>query len=234
MLTQKQKIILSKPFTTENGFVIKQPEVAFEEYGLKKGPVVLITHGGLQDYHAAGKYSENDPIPGPWDDIINEGKAIDTRQYRLICANFLGSMFGSSSPISTNPDTGKPYSSSFPEITMIDMVNFYKAFLDEMGIGKLAIMAGPSTGALQTLQMAALYPDFVEKGIAVAGSGRMTPGGIAFHHFVINLLKSDPEFNNGNYEIGKCKQGLKLVHQIARIYFGNLNIDHFGNYVFEF
>lgn len=219
MLTRVKKLFLSQPFTTENGFVFKKPEVAYEEYGNPKGEVVVITHGGLQNMHMAGKYDEKDKESGAWDAIIGENKAIDTRRFRVIAPNSLGSFSGTTSPLTINPDTNKPYGKDFPEITMIDMVRFLKLFLDELGVTKLFLIAGPSMGALQALQMAALYPDFVENAIGVACSGRLTPGALAIHLFFIQLLENDKEFQGGNYQPGQCLSSLKILNQVARIYY---------------
>ena len=219
MIVESQILKLPEPFITENGGVIKEAAVAYEEYGKKEGPTVFITHGGLSSHHAAGKYSPQDPLPGFWDDLIGPEKAIDTNQYRVLSANSLGSMYGSSSPIALNPDTGMPYGPDFPEITLIDMVRYHKAFLDQMGVSRLFMMAGPSMGSLQALQMAAIYPEYVDSVVAVATAGRMTPSGMCIHHFMINALQMDPEFNNGRYEIGTPKLALRLIQQVARIYY---------------
>jgi len=128
-------------------------------------------------------------------------------------------MYGSSSPLTLNPDSAKPYGPDFPEIILIDMVRYHKAFLDQMGVSRLFMMAGPSMGSLQALQMAALYPDFVGSVVAVAAAGRMTPSGMCIHHFMINALQMDPAFNNGRYEIGTPKLALRLIQQVARIYY---------------
>ncbi|MFX1537094.1 MAG: alpha/beta fold hydrolase [Promethearchaeota archaeon] len=219
MIVKTEYIQLSKDFRTESGDILRNPVVAYEEFGTKDGSVVFVTHGGLQSHHVAGKYSPEDEIPGSWDALIGPGKAIDTEKFRVISANALGSMYGTTSPLTINPDTGKPYGSDFPEITLIDMVNFYKAFFDELGIDKLLLMIGPSMGALQNLQMAALYPNFVSAVVSVATAGRMPPSGLTMHNFMINALKLDPAFNNGNYKPGTQFLTLKIITQFSRIYF---------------
>ena len=219
MIVKSQVLNLSEPFITEKGDVIKEAIVAYEEYGKRGGPTVFITHGGLSSHHAAGRYTAQDPSPGFWDELIGPGKAIDTDRFRVLSANSLGSMFGSSSPLTFNPDSGGNYGPDFPEITLIDMVRFHKAFLDQMEVSRLFMMAGPSMGSLQALQMAALYPDYIDSVVSVATAGRMTPSGMCIHHFMINALQMDPEFNNGKYEIGIPKLALRLIQQVARIYY---------------
>ena len=210
MIVKSQVLKLPEPFITEKGGVIKEAVVAYEEYGNKEGPTVFITHGGLSSHHAAGRYTAKDPLPGFWNDLIGPGKAIDTDRFRALSANSLGSMYGSSSPLTLNPVSGRHYGPEFPEITLIDMVRYHKAFLDQMGVSGLFMMAGPSMGSLQALQMAALYPDYVDSVVAVATAGRMTPSGMCIHHFMINALQMDPAFNNGRYEIGAPKLALRL------------------------
>ncbi|EOD01569.1 Homoserine O-acetyltransferase [Caldisalinibacter kiritimatiensis] len=221
MLVEKKHLKLSKLFKTELGEVIKNPEVVYEEYGNKTGPVIFLGHGGLSSQHAAGKYSENDSNPGWWDPLIGEGKLLDTNKYRIICANSLGSMYGSTGPLTINPDTGKMYGPDFPKITLIDQVKFYKYFLDELEVKELFMMAGVSMGSLHTLQMAVLYPDFVKSLVAVATAGYMPPGGLAFHNIMINILKLDPDFNRGWYECGVPQIGLSIITQLSKIYYTN-------------
>lgn len=219
MIVEKQKLKLSQPFTTESGAVLNAPEVVYEEYGNPNGPVIYIAHGGLSDQHAAGRYSDSDPAPGWWDDLIGPGKVFDTERYRIICSNSLGGMAGTTSARSANPATGHRYGPLFPRITLIDMVRFHKAFLDELGVDSLHLMAGPSMGSLHSLQMAALYPGFVGGVISVATAGRMTPSGMAMHHFMMNAIKMDPDFQGGWYDPSRPLLALKYVHQVMKIYY---------------
>lgn len=209
----------SKPFITETGFVLKKPLTAYEEYGNPEGPVMVIAHGGLSDHHSAGIYAETDAAPGWWDALIGPDKAMNTHEFRVISFNALGSMFGTTGPASENPDTGKPYGPDFPEITLMDMARYLKDFLDDLQVKKVFLMAGPSMGSMLTLQTAALYPDFIGGVFSAATAGRMTPGGIAMHRFIVHALTSDAEFNGGHYEPGQVRHGLRLVQEVSRIYY---------------
>ncbi len=219
MIVNKQYCNLPNDFITEGGAVICNPTVCYEEYGNPEGEAVYIAHGGLSNQHAAGKYTENDLLSGWWDGVIGPHCPIDTNKYRVICSNSLGSMFGTTSPASINAETGKRMGPDFPSLTMIDMTNFIKSFLDYLGVKRLFLMAGPSMGSLQSLQMAALYPDYVERVFAVATAGRMPPSGMSMHHFMINAIEMDPEFNDGWYADEECRHSLKMIHQVAKTYF---------------
>lgn len=218
MIVEKKQFNLTQAFETESGEILKEPTVAYEEYGPKDGPVILIGHGGLSNHHAAGKYSSKDELPGWWDGIIGPGKPLDTNHFRIICTNSLGSMFGTTSPTTKNPETEELYGPDFPNITFIDIVKFQKAFLDELDIEELFMMAGPSMGSMQSLQMAALYPDFVNSVVAVATAGRMTPSSMALHRFIINAAKEDPNFNEGRYKPSETRKSLRLIHQVVSLY----------------
>src|SRR5690625_4323380 len=154
MLVQRKLLHLSDPFRTEDGVLLTRPQVAYEEYGREDGPVILIAHGGFADHHAAGRYCAEDPAPGWWDGLIGPGKALDTDRYRILCMNALGSMYGSTSPVTMNPDTGCRHGPLFPEITMIDMARFQMAFLQALGVEELCLATGPAMGGMLSLQLA--------------------------------------------------------------------------------
>jgi len=224
MLVTSQLHQFYQSFSTESGNIIEQPHIAFEQYGLNDGPVIVLAHGGLSNHHAAGRYNESDVMPGWWHDLVGEGKVFDTSKYRIISTNALGSMYGTSSALSINPATGKKYGASFPAVTMVDQAKFLYRFLKELGIKQVEIMAGPSMGSLLTLQMAALYPDFIGKAIAVATAGRMTPDGLAMHHFMINVIKMDADFNDGNYDQTKPLNSMRIIAQAIKFYYMHENI----------
>ena len=97
------------------GGVIEQPVVAYETWGrlnAARDNTVLLFTGLSPSAHAAS--SPADPKPGWWESMIGEGRPIDTRRYFVVCVNSLGSPYGSSSPASIDPRTGRPYGIRFP------------------------------------------------------------------------------------------------------------------------
>mgnify|MGYP001124158895 CR=1 FL=1 len=217
MVVEKRLIQLPESFATENGVWLKRPTVAYEEYGNPDGPVILLAHGALSDQHAAGRYHSEDGARGWWDGLVGPGRVFDTERFRILSMNSLGSMFGTVSPVTINPDTGCRYGPHFPEITLADTVRLQKAFLDAMGVEELWLMCGPSMGGLQSLQMAALYPEYVGAVVAVAAAGRTPPAAIAMNQFIINTLEMDPAFQGGWYDLGRPLLAMKTVHQFLRI-----------------
>jgi homoserine O-acetyltransferase len=59
-----------------------------------------------------------------WGPLMGHGKAFDPSRYFIICANVLGSPYGSASPVTTDPITGRLYGPDFPLTTIRDDVRF--------------------------------------------------------------------------------------------------------------
>ena len=118
----RQLARLERPLRLHRGGVIEQPVVAYETWGrlsAARDNTVLLFTGLSPPAHAAS--SPADPKPGWWESMIGEGKPIDTRRYFVVCVNSLGSPYGSSSPASVDPRTGRPYGINFPELSVEDI-----------------------------------------------------------------------------------------------------------------
>ena len=109
-------------FRFECGESISDLEIAYETYGEFTGDnCVLVCHALTGSAHVAGSFREKtDQASAWWEDIVGPGKAIDTSKYYVVCANVPGSCYGSSGPASENPETGEPYGTEFPPVTVGD------------------------------------------------------------------------------------------------------------------
>ena len=125
-------------FQLESGRQLSSVTLAYETYGIlnRAGDnAILILHGFTADAHAAGVHRETGRV-GWWDDMIGPGKAFDTDKYFVVCSNVLGGCSGSTGPSSMNPETGSPYGSTFPVVSICDMVNGQYLFA---GIGQWSV-----------------------------------------------------------------------------------------------
>src|SRR5882762_2009078 len=164
-------------------------QVAYETYGAlspRRDNVILVCHALSGDAHAAGvaktppaestrdgfAATDRDGTAGRglgwWDGMIGPGKAIDTDRFFVVSTNLLGGCRGTTGPSSTNPTTGRPYGSDFPVITVADMVRTERAFLNELGVTRLAAVAGGSLGGMQALEWAVQYGDAVGAIVVIA------------------------------------------------------------------
>jgi homoserine O-acetyltransferase len=225
LMTEKKFYTLPQ-YTTVGGKTIKSVRVGYETYGKLNAAgdnAVFVAHFFSGTSHAAGRYKADEKTAGYWDAIIGPGKAIDTDKYFVVSADTLANlnvksaMVGTAGPATINPDTGKPYGSSFPVVSMKDSVRVHKALLDSLGVKKLQAVAGASGGAIQAMEWGAEYPQLVERVIHVIGPG------LDIHPYVIALLdlwmmpiKLDPNWKDGNYYGGAepnegVAQSLKTV-----------------------
>ncbi|MBX6389920.1 MAG: homoserine O-acetyltransferase, partial [Frankia sp.] len=211
---------LSRPVPLDCGRELYPVRVAYETYGTLapgRDNVILVCHALSGDAHAAG-YSKNPPAEstrdgfgaqdrdgsagkglGWWDGMIGPGKAFDTDRYFVVCTNLLGGCSGTTGPSSTNPETGRPYGSDFPVITVADMVRTERAFLDELGIERLAAVAGGSLGGMQALEWAVRYPDQVDSIVVIASTHALAPQGVAWNAIAREAIRRDPGWQGGHY-----------------------------------
>jgi homoserine O-acetyltransferase/O-succinyltransferase len=165
------------------------------EHGFTSGPDMILPNSSIAD--------------GTWGALIGAGKAIDTDRYFVICPNMLGSSFGSTNAASINPLTGRPWGPDFPGITMRDVVRSQRLLLDDLGIRRLAAVAGPSFGGMQTFQWGVTYPEFMNCLVPVHASLRPPPADI---DQLTNRLAADPRWNGGRYyETGGVEQTLRKM-----------------------
>jgi homoserine O-acetyltransferase len=194
--------------------------VAYETYGTlapTRDNAILVCHALSGDAHAAGYSAEaaaastrdgfgaddRDGTAGKalgwWDGMIGPGKAFDTDRYFVVSTNLLGGCRGTTGPSCTDPATGRPYGSDFPVITVADMVRAERAFLDEIGITRLAAVAGGSLGGMQALEWAVQYGDQVDAIIPIASTHALHPQGVAWNAIARNAITADPDWQGGHY-----------------------------------
>jgi homoserine O-acetyltransferase len=222
-LMVEKKVFELPSFTTQSGRTLKNVKVGWEGYGTlnaDKSNAVLICHFFSGNSHAAGKYAASDAAPGYWDAIIGPGKAIDTNKYFVLSSDTLVNLntgdpkTTTTGPASINPDTGKPYALDFPVVTVRDFIEVQKALVESLGIRKLALVAGPSMGSLQTYEWAATYPEMVAKAMPVIGAAEADAMLIAWLDVWAAPILVDPNWSNGDY-YGKTPPNAGLAKALA-------------------
>jgi len=220
---ETKKAKFRQPLYLESGRLLEPWEIIYETYGElneKKDNVILITHALSGSHHAAGKYSEADKKAGWWDDLIGDGKGIDTKKFFVISTNVIGSCFGSTSPLHPiQLGSSKRYGLKFPVITIKDMVKAQKILLDSLGITHLRAIIGGSMGGMQALRFAVEYPKFADDIIPMATTYQTRPAVIAVNKIMKDAILADPEFKNGEYDPIEIKRkglrGLEIARMIG-------------------
>ncbi len=224
-LTETKIVRISLPeggLQLECGKRIKELDVAYETYGTlnaAKDNAVFICHALSGDAHAAGYHEKEGENPGWWDNMIGAGRGIDTNHYFVICANILGGCKGTTGPSSVNPETGKPYGSLFPQISVSDIVDVNHLLVRYLGIDKLAGVIGGSFGGMQAMDWAIRYPDMVERSLCIASTARLSAQALAFDIVGRKAIMADPNWQNGDYYgTGKSPDsGLSTARMIGHI-----------------
>jgi homoserine O-acetyltransferase/O-succinyltransferase len=206
----------------QSGTSIRGYSLTYETYGMlnaDRSNAVLVCHALNASHHVAGVYEGQAKSEGWWDSMIGPGKALDTDQFFVIGVNNLGSCFGSTGPMHTNPDTGKVYGADFPVVTVEDWVNAQARLLDALGIQRLAAVLGGSLGGMQALSWTLQYPQRVAHAVVVASAPNLTAENIAFNEVARRAIVTDPDFHGGHfYDQGVVpKRGLRIARMIGHI-----------------
>ena len=210
------------PLTLKSGQVLSQFNLIYETYGelnADKSNAVLVCHALSGHHHVAGKHCEDDKYPGWWDNLIGPGKPLDTNKFFVIALNNLGGCHGSSGPLSTNPDTDRPWGATFPIITVEDWVNSQARLADFLGIHQLAAVLGGSLGGMQALQWSIAYPNRIRHALVIASAPNLTAQNIAFNEVARQAIITDPEFFAGEYYNHGAlpRRGLRIARMLGHI-----------------
>lgn len=223
------------PFVFRSGASLDHVDIAYETYGELNGERsngILLFHAFSGSQHAAGfnpgvkgnDFWTSECEEGWWNLFIGPGKALDTNKYFIICANYLGGCYGSTGPASINPATGVRYGATFPNITVRDLVRSQALLLDQLGIGQLLAVVGPSTGGLGGVTFATLFPERVRLVIPIATGVRTTVLNRIILLEQILAIENDPRFQSGEYyETGAPETGLALARMISHKTFVHLD-----------
>ena len=206
----------------QSGASIRDYTLAYETYGTlnaERSNAVLVCHALNASHHVAGVYADQPKSEGWWDNMIGPGKAVDTNKFFVIGVNNLGSCFGSTGPMHTNPDTGTVYGSQFPVVTVEDWVNAQALLLDRLGIEQLAVVLGGSLGGMQALSWTLQYPDRMRHAVVVASAPNLNAENIAFNEVARRAIVTDPDFHGGDFYAHNVvpKRGLRIARMIGHI-----------------
>lgn len=193
-------------FSLESGAILPGVTIAYHTYGTlspRKDNVIWVCHA----------LTANSDVADWWPHTVEKGKFLDPERYFIICANILGSHYGTTGPLSVNPLTGHPWYGSFPEITVRDMVNCHHLLAGHLGIGRVKMLIGSSIGGFQCLEWAIMYPDFAERLVLIATSPRSKAWAIAFNESQRMALETDPTFGEESDTAGAA--GLATARSIA-------------------
>ena len=217
-----QSHFFSEPLALRSGESLQEYTLVYETYGqlnASASNAVLVCHALNASHHVAGHYDGVAKSVGWWDNLVGPGKPLDTNRFFVIGVNNLGSCFGSTGPMHTNPGTGRPYGADFPTVQVQDWVDAQARLLDVLGIDQLAAVLGGSLGGMQALDWSLRYPERLRLCAAVATAPNLSAQNIAFNEVARRAIVTDPDFHGGDYYAHGVipRRGLRVARMIGHI-----------------
>lgn len=136
-----------------------------------------------------------------WGPLLGPGLVFDPTRYFIFCANVLGSPYGSASPVSINPTTGKRWGPEFPSTTVRDDIGLHKILLDHLGVRTVSVVIGGSMGGMACLEWPLCTPPgYVLNIVPIATCPRHSAWGISWGEAQRQSIYSDPKYLDGYYD----------------------------------
>ena len=211
----------TEPLLLDCGRSLAPYTQAYQTWGslnADRSNAILIFHALSGDAHISGVHE--DGRTGWWNLMVGPGCAFDTDRYFIICANVLGGCKGSTGPGSIDPTSNRPYGSSFPVITLEDMVRAQHALLDHLGLEKLHAVVGASMGGMLALAFSRLYPAQTDRVIVLAAAAANHAQAIAWNEIGRQAIMNDPQWLGGDYYDspgGPPVRGLAIARMIGHV-----------------
>ncbi|WP_232826023.1 homoserine O-acetyltransferase MetX [Chitinophaga alhagiae] len=201
-----------QPFTLESGAVLPGLEIAYHTYGTldrHANNVVWVCHA----------LTANADVADWWQGLIGEGRVIDPAKHFIVCANILGSCYGSSGPLSVNPATGAPWYRTFPQVTIRDIVRAHMLLRKHLGIEQVQLLVGGSMGGYQVMEWALMEPERIGRLFLLCTGAAESPWGIAVHTAQRLAIEADGSWEEAQPQAGA--KGLKAARAIGMLTYRN-------------
>jgi len=198
-----------QPFELDLGGNLKSGIVsAYHTYGQlnsKKDNVIWVCHA----------LTANSNVADWWDGLFGEGKLFDPSKYFIVCANILGSCYGSTGPRSIDPSEGEPYGMTWPLVSVRDWVKAQNRLRIHLGIEEISLCIGGSCGGHQVLEYAYLIPERIKHMGLLVTSARETAWVIAGHEAQRLAMQADPTLEGNDDHSGddgmRAARGMALL-----------------------
>ncbi len=208
-MTQKLKI--DKPFLLESGKALHELEIAFHTYGKLNATcdnVVWICHA----------LTANSDVADWWSGMTGPGKCFDPEKHFIVCANILGSCYGTTGPLSKD-ENGEIYYHRFPDITIRDMVKAHQILREHLGIEKIELLTGGSIGSFQAVEWAVTEPERIRHLVLIAGGASTTAWTAGLNEAQRMAIRADKSFYDQAPDGGK--EGMKAARAMALLSYRN-------------
>lgn len=196
----------SEAFLLENGSVLPEFTLGYHTFGTlnaERSNVIWVCHA----------LTANSDVSDWWAGLFGPGNVFDPERYFIVCANMLGSCYGSTGPRSPNPHTGKAYGQDFPLVSIRDLARSQDLLRQHLDIESIALCIGGSCGGHQVLEWAFLRPEKIQKTALLVCAARESAWAIAIHESQRMAIEADPTWANDADKAGEA--GLRAARAIG-------------------
>lgn len=207
----------NKVFQLEGGATLPSLEIWYNTYGTlnkEKDNVIWVSHA----------LTANSDVFDWWKGLFGDNDFFNPKEHFIVCANNLGSCYGTTGPLSINPDTNQPWFSYFPHITTRDQAGVLNILREHLGITKIHTLIGGSQGAQIAQEWVLLKPGLVENLVLIATNAKHSPWGVAFNESQRLAVKADRTYYSNTEDGGQ--KGLSAARSIALLSYRNYNTYH--------
>jgi len=196
----------TQPFKLESGKKLRELEIGYHTYGKlnkERDNVVWVCHA----------LTANSDVFDWWKGLFGDNSYFNPDEHYIVCANILGSPYGTTNPLSINPVTGQPYYLAFPQLSVRDLVKAHQLLAEYLEIKDIKIAIGGSLGGKQALEWSIMEPERIKNQILIATNVKHSPWGIAFNESQRLAITTDRSFYANQPDGGS--KGLKAARSIA-------------------
>lgn len=183
------------PFHLELGGVLPELVIAYHTFGElneRRDNAVWVCHA----------LTANSDVADWWPHTVESGAFLDPDRYFTVCANIIGSHYGTTGPLSVDPASGEPYYGEFPAITIRDMARAHALLADHLGLERIKVLVGSSVGGFQAVEWAVEQPERFEKLILIATDVKASPWSIAIDETQRMAIRADATFGERRPDAG--------------------------------
>ena len=203
---EPQIYIAPGPFELETGHTLPELRIAYHTYGTlnaAKDNVAWVCHA----------LTANSDVADWWPHTVEAGRFLDPARHFVVCANIIGSHYGTTGPLHVNPATGRPLYKDFPPFTIRDIVRAHRLLADALGIGRIGTLVGSSVGGFQAVEWAVSEPERIERLVLIATAAKASPWAIAIDETQRMAIEADTTFGQPRDDAGM--KGLAAARAIG-------------------
>ena len=205
-IMEPQIYIAPGPFELETGHTLPELRIAYHTYGTlnaAKDNVAWVCHA----------LTANSDVADWWPHTVEAGRFLDPARHFVVCANIIGSHYGTTGPLHVNPATGRPWYKDFPPFTIRDIVRAHRLLADALGIGRIGTLVGSSVGGFQAVEWAVSEPERIERLVLIATAAKASPWAIAIDETQRMAIEADTTFGQPRDDAGM--KGLAAARAIG-------------------